>query len=110
MARYQKTHMITFRVTEDEYRDLREKAAGNLSAYCRRRILRDEDRKREEKERNLKELTYQIRKIGVNINQVTARINSGFYYPQDAGRLLRQLEEVEGILQTVCLEDTATRM
>lgn len=101
MVKYQKTHMITFRVTEAEYRELRNKAPGNLSSYCRRLILRDEDIKRTEKEKDLKELTYQIRKIGVNINQVTARINSGLYYPQDAGRLLRQLEEVERILQTV---------
>ena len=46
MVKYQKTHMITFRVTEAEYRELRNKAPGNLSSYCRRLILRDEDIKR----------------------------------------------------------------
>ena len=51
MAKYQKTHMITFRVTEDEYRELRNKAPGNLSSYCRRLILRDEDIKKTERKK-----------------------------------------------------------
>lgn len=49
----------------------------NISAYIRDKLFKKE---KEEKNfyKEIKQLTYQIRKIGVNINQVTAKINSGY--------------------------------
>lgn len=48
----------------------------NVSAFIREKLFREEI-KELAYYRELKNLTYQIRKIGVNINQVAAKINSG---------------------------------
>ena len=48
----------------------------NVSAFIREKLFREEI-KRTGILPGIKNLTYQIRKIGVNINQVAAKINSG---------------------------------
>lgn len=45
--------------------------------------------------RELKNLTYQIRKIGVNINQATAKINSGYQNYDSIFYLQKNLSQVE---------------
>ena len=69
----------------------------NVSAFIREEI------KELAYYRELKNLTYQIRKIGVNINQVAAKINSGhgnidsvFYLQKN---LLQVEEEVKNLIE-----------
>ncbi len=66
----------------------------NISAYIRKKIFsgaaRPEDLRKE-----LGNLAYQIRKIGVNINQVTAKINSSYATGNDVKLLEGYLHDVE---------------
>ena len=70
------------------------KSSVNVSAYIREKIFREE---MEEiiYYRELKNLTYQIRKIGVNINQVAAKINSGHRNQDSVFYLQKSLSQVE---------------
>ncbi len=90
-----KTRHIDIRFSQDDYEKIRKQAEGNLSAFCRKKILQDTC---QEKDKNLREIAYQVRKIGVNINQVTARINAGIPFPNDAQRLQEELEKVYQLL------------
>lgn len=74
----------------------------NVSAFIREKLFREEI-KELAYYRELKNLTYQIRKIGVNINQVVAKINSGhgnidsvFYLQKN---LLQVEEEVKNLIE-----------
>lgn len=82
-----KNVVVRVRLTEKEYRMLEERAKaksplksgrGNLSGYIRSMILEPEKKSKRDA-RDLKELTYQIRKIGVNVNQIAAKANSGYF-------------------------------
>ena len=46
-------------------------------------------------QKELKGLAYQVRKIGVNINQVAAKVNAGYATPMDLENLLFYLKKVE---------------
>lgn len=66
----------------------------NIAAYIRDTLFRKEmEEVRYYQE--LKNLTYQIRKIGVNINQVTAKINSGYRNYDSVFYLQKNLSQVE---------------
>ena len=79
----------TVRLSEQEYQQLKKKILENnewifkygtkkdrvnISAYIRDILFREEKEERQYY-RELKNLNFQIRKIGVNINQVAAKIN-----------------------------------
>lgn len=66
----------------------------NVSAYIRKCIFdRNENPATIKKE--LKELAYQVRKIGVNINQVVTKINAGYAVPMDIDTLIFYMKKVE---------------
>ena len=44
---------------------------------------------------------YQIRKIGVNLNQIAARYNSGLYLEQDRRLVLQYMEELKILFEEV---------
>lgn len=67
----------------------------NYSSYCRKHLLSETNYKNEELIRIQKRLAYEMRKIGVNINQATKRINAWYGLPSDAYVLKEKLEEVE---------------
>lgn len=67
----------------------------NYSGYYRKHLLSETNYKNEELIRIQKRLAYEMRKIGVNINQATKRINAGYGLPSDAYVLKEKLEEVE---------------
>lgn len=98
-----KTRKICLRITEEEYQKLLEdtKAAGiprdNISEYLRRqlRLFRPE---RLVESDHWKELAYQIRKIGINVNQIVSRHNSRLYFPSDKEQLKKDLEEIRMLL------------
>lgn len=67
----------------------------NLAGYIRKCALRETgymDKANQLKE--LKNLSYQVRKIGVNINQATKKINSGYYNLDICMELQAGLDEI----------------
>ena len=99
MKASRKTRHVDIRLTPQEYDSLQKRADGNLSAFCRRRLLQDASCQGNEP--YLKETAYQIRKIGVNINQIAARINAGICFIHDGEELIHALENVYRILEQV---------
>lgn len=97
---------VGVRLREEEYAFLVKKADAdaitrrrngekNLSAYIRKCALSESGYlEKEKQQRELKELIYQIRKIGVNINQATKKINSGFYDKSICFELQKELKKV----------------
>lgn len=97
---------IGLKLTQDEYEyisrmaendsDTRWKSGKkNLSAYIRKCLLQSTGYRSERQiKKELDRLTYQIRKIGVNVNQATKKINSNFYDVEITERLHDELKEV----------------
>ena len=74
-----KERKVTFRMTEDEYNFLLTKSNNssenlngkeNVSGFIRETLLSETGYRNVFLERQLKDLRYEIRKIGTNINQV----------------------------------------
>ena len=94
------------RFTPEEYKQIvqcAEKDTGtkrkktqekNVSAYIRKCIFEQSDNPAAIK-KELRDLSYQVRKIGVNINQVATKINAGYAVPVDIDNLLIYLKKVE---------------
>ena len=89
--------MLIIRVTEDEKVRLQSLTKrgkyGRMSDYIRTRIFKLKDRKvislDEEANTRLKKLDYEINKIGINLNQLSKRMNSfSGYRMNDSDRLL----------------------
>ncbi|WP_251391157.1 plasmid mobilization protein [Mediterraneibacter agrestimuris] len=87
-----RSYIVGVRLTKQEYRLLTEKAERdcetlyrngkkNLSGYIRKCALNESGKMTVNLNRELKQLAYQVRKIGVNINQVAKKINAGYGYP-----------------------------
>ena len=72
----------------------------NISAYIRKCIF-SSSRNPWELKKELKEMNYQIRKIGVNINQAVTKINSGYGSPSDIRMLQQCLADVENRVKGV---------
>lgn len=51
--------------------------------------------------RAIRDLTFEIHKIGVNINQIAKNHNSGFYLPQDKKHLQEQVKELQCQLEKI---------
>lgn len=89
--------MLTFYVSEDEKAFIFEKMKAakikNLSAYLRKAAI---DEKIEIHDYSgLKEVNYNLRKIGVNINQIAKRINeTNSIYQSDMEDIQRKVNEV----------------
>ena len=67
-----------------------------MSAYLRKIVLQRVGYQTDEKfQRELKELVYQIRKIGVNINQATKQLNTEYRTMEAANRLEESMELVK---------------
>ena len=67
-----------------------------MSAYLRKIVLQRVGYQIDEKfQRELKELVYQIRKIGVNINQATKQLNTEYRTMEAANRLEESMELVK---------------
>lgn len=67
----------------------------NYSKFYRKILLSQANHKNEELKKLQEDLVYQVRKIGVNINQVVKRINAGYGRWDDAKLLLDEQHEVE---------------
>lgn len=98
-------HMVKARLTKTEYEDFLTKVGasqdpGNMSGYIRACIFSEDLRHSTAVVRELKNMNYQIRKIGVLINQIAASANRGVMYRGDAELVLKKLQEVEELVKT----------
>lgn len=93
------------RLTEQEYDCLYRKAGEdpcmhykngtvNLSGYIREKALGESGYREERLQKEMKELAYQMKKIGVNINQATKKINSGYGTVKAASELQNGLSQM----------------
>ena len=99
------------RISVEEYKrmeelskeDTRSKTHGgkkNMSAYVRKCALASTEKmKEEELQAELKNIRYQITKIGVNINQTVKKINAGFGNQLDIEILEEELRKLNAWLE-----------
>lgn len=72
----------------------------NLSAYIRKRVLERSGYQEEiQIQKYLKELTYQFRKIGTNINQATKQLHIGYEPMAAVSRLQKNMNVLERQLE-----------
>lgn len=97
---------VKIRFTREEYELLEQMAEQdaetkrrsgnkNRSAYIRKCIFKTSHSARLDLKKELKDLKFQIRKIGVNINQVAAKGNSSYVTGNDIKALRESLHMVE---------------
>ena len=68
----------------------------NLSAYIRKKVLQESGYQKElQIQKELKELVYQFRKIGTNINQATKQLHIGYEPAAAADRLEKNMTILE---------------
>ena len=92
-----RTVQVKFRVTEEEYALIKEKLkitpTRNMAAYLRKMAI--DGYVIQVDHSDIKEMTAQIQKIGVNINQIVRRVNAkGNLYQED-------IEEIKGVLAEI---------
>lgn len=81
--------------------EVSEKYGMNPSEYLRS-CIHNRPNDHPEFRKNLAELTYEVHKIGVNINQIAYHTNIGFLTDKEKTLLLEQMDEVrQGILRLV---------
>lgn len=110
-----RSHEVIFRLTDREYKSLIEMVRGdpeartkcgakvNVSRYIRKCIFAPAGSMNDMK-KEIKELRFQVRKIGVNINQVAKRINSGYLETNDIASLLESVGKVERLFGKLILK------
>ena len=97
LSRQEYEHLLR-KIEEDSSVELRG-GRKNISDYIRKKIRTAESSKDLKKE--IRDLIFQIRKIGVNVNQIAKKINAG-YVEKDAEKLLLQeLKNVEHCFYTL---------
>jgi len=107
MSGRRRTVQIKFRVTERERELIREKMkeipTKNMAAYLRKVAIDGEIIHVDYS--GLKELTAEIHKIGVNINQIAHRVNSeGNAYREDLRRIEEAVEKIWQLLRSSLLK------
>lgn len=107
MIKVKRSIFVGVRFQPEEYEFLCEKAekdpetrmrtgSKNLSAYVRKKTLQESGYQKElQIQKELKELVYQFRKIGTNINQVTKQLHIGYEPAAAADRLEKNMKLLE---------------
>ena len=107
MIKVKRSIFVGVRFQPEEYEFLCEKAekdpetrmrtgSKNLSAYVRKKTLQESGYQKElQIQKELKELVYQFRKIGTNINQATKQLNTEYRTMEAANRLEESMELVK---------------
>lgn len=108
MQRY--TEKIRLRLTKEELEHLEKCFAkdktvcfkdgkGNFSGFLRALILQNSNYKNINLQKQMKDMRYEIRKIGVNINQIAKKINSGFGTTRDLEEVKAELKELQMLVE-----------
>ena len=92
--------LLQLRVQRDSETKTKKGNKANTSAYIRKCIFLQEDNPVSIR-KELKTLSYQIRKIGVNINQVVAKVNAGYGSYYDIYNLEKALEQIKIEMQNL---------
>lgn len=107
MIKVKRSIFVGVRFQLEEYEFLCEKAekdpetrmrtgSKNLSAYVRKKTLQESGYQKElQIQKELKELVYQFRKIGTNINQATKQLHIGYEPAAAADRLEKNMTILE---------------
>lgn len=98
-----KDRKITFRVTQEEYDLIDSKSRQktfvyggrwDMSAYIRNLVLSQSGGADVRIDKELSHLNYEIRKIGVNINQIAHKLNANYGDPRDAQYVMELMTEL----------------
>ncbi len=96
MSKY--TRRITVRLTDREYQEIKEKAKNSdISKYIRGTILNHPYEDLELK-KEIQNLTYEMNRIGNNINQIAYLHNSNLYNPEDIDNLLQMMSFIRNLI------------
>ena len=107
MIKVKRSIFVGVRFQPEEYEFLCEKAekdpetrmrtgSKNLSAYVRKKTLQESGYQKElQIQKELKELVYQFRKIGTNINHATKQLHIGDEPAAAADRLEKNMKQLE---------------
>ena len=107
-----KDRRLELRLSEKEYDRLYSLAASDpeclmrrsgrpsISAYIRRHIIWS-GKGPDDMSRELRSLTYQVRKAGVNINQAVRRINADLFDGNELKEILANQRQMEGLLEQI---------
>ncbi len=92
-----RTVQIKFRVTEEEHRIIEQRMklvpTSNMAAYMRKLAL--DGYIIQIDHTDIKKMTAEIQKIGVNVNQIAKRVNStGSVYQEDINEIREALAEI----------------
>lgn len=110
MERY--TEKIRIRVTREELEHLKKCSSSfsearfksgreNFSGYLREKLLGESNYKNKNLEQQIKNVAYELRKIGTNVNQVAKKVNSGKGVSSDIEELKQYLEQIEAVFAEV---------
>ena len=94
-------YRYTLRLTDDQFTALKEKSHNSgmtLSQFLRTIILVAPE-KIENHEKNIRQLTYEINKIGVNLNQIAHAANAGIIDARFENTFLTYAEKLINILE-----------
>ena len=105
-----RTEIIPIRFTKEELEHLKEcsqidgtekfkNGRNNFSEYLRVKLLSGTGKKNKIMENQLSDLRFEVRKIGININQITKKINGGFGTEKDLKEIIFFLQEIEKRLE-----------
>ena len=103
------TAWIIFRVTPEERAYLEQRARDaktgkNFSGYLRNTMLANSGYRNPQLEKLLKDVQYELRKIGTNVNQIAKKINGGLGEPEDIRELERYLNRIGGVFEAFSKE------
>lgn len=99
-----KNFRLNCRVSEEEWNKVLEKAEEeniSVSGYIRKLLFREPIAGVTEQDVNklIRDLTYQIRKIGVNINQLAKAANGRYFRGEDKEFLFREQERLSMLFE-----------
>lgn len=97
-----KKYEICLRLSQEEKECLENSARScglSKAAYLRRLILGTEVKARPSQE--IKDLRWEVHKIGVNINQIARSVNAGIARAEDAKRGLYLLDQVYELMYQI---------
>lgn len=98
-----KTEIVKVRLTKREKENLRRAAARErltVSEYVRRNIAAPPEVTRAELNQLQQEYIYQIRKIGVNVNQIAKKYNE-HRFTEPKKELIDRMDRIEKLSETV---------
>lgn len=100
-AEQKRSRVIAFRVTDDEYAAVENKARKaeiDIGDFARHAVLRKRVTKQQTAAPANFEAVDQLRRLGVNFNQIARALNSGGGVPSSFQRLCERVEALLGTL------------